>query len=344
FGYNRNHEMDQNLSFSGFNPNSNDFFIKHKISNEFDSLLFFDRDITQIEKVINEGSMRHWSFGGAMAVSPNVDLGISLDLYGGSAEYQWDYYQEDTQGIYNDPNLYDSIYTDFYSYQLINSVNTDYSAWGIKIGGTFKILPSLQLGMTMGLPVTYTVKEKHSQNDKLIYDDGFVDDFDYGSGQFEYKIKVPYYFDAGIGFTTELISLGAGMRYRDWSQLRFDIAEGDDMTADNSNLLAENNEIRSKLQATVNYHAGGEIFIKNLKTKLRAGYAYKPYPVKDAHEDLNREYFTGGIGFEVDQYITLDLAFVKTLWTQYSSDAWAPGDVKEEINKSKVMLGITYKF
>lgn len=339
FGYNRQHDMDHNLNFSGFNPYSNSPVFSNYADDD-ENFPPFDNNLYQTEKVINEGSMKHWSIGGAMALSPNVDVGISLDIHSGSTEYQWDYLQEDINNIFN---VYPG---DYDAFKLLRTINTDYSAWGFKIGGTFKILPSIKLGMNVGIPTTFTLKEKWSEVDEIYYDNdlstyGIWED---ASGQFEYKIKVPYYFDAGIGYTSELISVGASMRYRDWSQLRFEIAEGDDMTADNSDLLTENNYIRSDLQATINYNIGGEIYLKNLKTKLRAGYAYKPYPVKDADEDLDRKYYTGGIGFILDQYITLDLGVVKTNWTQYSSDDWTVAETKEEINNTKVFLGLTYNF
>ncbi len=338
FGYNRIHEMDQNLIFSGFNTASNGLSFS-EISGT-DTLDFpFDKDLQQTEHVLNEGSIGQWSFGGAIALSPKVNVGISFDFINGSTEYQWDYLQEDTQ------NNFSVFPGDYYSYELIRIVNTDYSAFGIKTGANIQISPALKAGINVGLPVTYTVEENYGENDILTYDDGYEDAYDYGNGRYKYKIKMPFYFDAGLAFTGKLLSVEAGMRYRDWSQLRFETEDdGVESIAGDNELLALNNDIADQLRATVNYHLGGEIAIPAYGLKIRGGYAYKPVPLKDMDTDMDRKYFTFGLAYEADQYVTFNLSFVRASWKQFTEDAYTPGGTEENINKDQTLLGIIYNF
>jgi hypothetical protein len=140
-GYNRVKDFDQNLVFSGFNPRSNGLgFV-------FDNTEYlFDKDVYQTEQITEEGGLNQWSLGAGIAMSPNVSAGISAVIWDGKSDYQFRFFQEDRDDIYN------QFPGDFSSYTLTRTILADYSAVGFKVGGMFKVLKGMKLGAAVGFP------------------------------------------------------------------------------------------------------------------------------------------------------------------------------------------------
>lgn len=333
-GYNRVKDFDQNLVFSGFNPRSNGLgFV-------FDNTEYlFDRDVYQTEQITEEGGLNQWSLGAGAAMSPNVTAGISAVIWDGKSDYQFHFFQEDRDDIYN------QFPGDFYSYTLTRTILADYSAVGFKVGGMFKVLKGMKLGAAVGLPVTFKIKENYQQSDLLVFDNGDEDPLEGDPGVFEYKVKTPFYLDGGISISAGgFLTLSGSARYRDWSQTKFDV--GDDLLThpDYAGLLDENRVIRQDYRETIQYNLGGELFVPGLRMMLRGGYALYPSPLKNAAEDLDKQYYTAGAGFLIDRYVSLNFTYLRGIWKQESTDEFTPGGTLEEITSNKVLIGMTYRF
>lgn len=338
FGYNFIRDFDEYLFFSGFNRQSNGLEFELDDGNGNLDWYSFDRDIYQTEEIIDEGGLHQWSFGGAVSLSPNFDAGVTLNFWSGRDDYNFNYYQED-----RDDNFF--IFPgDFYSYTLNQNLVTDYKAFSLKLGGMFKMNNATKIGLAMEFPTTFTVTENYSYSDEIVFDDGYVDAFDYEPGEWEYKVKTPYRFDAGIAFHADNINLTAAATYQDWTQTRFEKPDFSVSDPDYSDLLNENIFIQKDYRETVNYHLGGELLLPNSHVVIRGGYAYYPSPLKDASSEFNKTVYSGGIGLKIGSNTTLDATYLRGGWKRESEDIYTPGGTLEDITENRLLLGIRYNF
>lgn len=333
FGYNRVKDFDQNLLFSGFNQNSND------LSFEIDGTDYlFDQDVDQFEQISDDGGLDQWNIGAGVALSPNFNAGVTATVWSGSSDYQFSFRQEDNE------NNFSQFPADFDVYRLNRTLITDYSALSLKFGGMFHMPSGLQLGVAVGLPVTFHIDETFTESDLLIFDDGTEDPIDGDPSFFEYEVQTPLYLDAGASFSLSDLTLAGSIRYRDWSQTKFKIDSDLLDNPDYVDLLDENRLISQDYDATMQYNLGGELFLRGFNTKVRAGYAVLPSPVKNTELDLDRTYITAGLGFQIDRFVSLDVAYLRSNWEQESEDNFTPGGTLEDITTNKILVGLNYSF
>lgn len=338
FGYNRVKDFDQNLLFSGFNTRSNGISFDLEDQQGNTDTYFFDQNVQQTEQIIDEGGLSQWSFAAAVALSPNFTAGLTANVYRGKDEYLFTFVQEDVEDNYT------TLPADFDSYQLNQTLLTDYSAFNLKLGGMFKLNQGVTIGAAIGLPTTFKVSETFNENDVLVFDDGFEDEFDYGTFEFEYDVKTPMHFDGGVSFSNGNVTLAGSFRYRDWSQTKFDIPDNRLNDPDYRYLLDLNPIIRQDFRATFQYNLGGEIYLPGLNTKLRGGYAVYPSPLEDALSEMDKKFISLGAGFKIDRNVDLDIAYRRGSWEQQSEDIYTPGGTLEDITVSKFYLGLSYRF
>lgn len=332
-GYNRVKDFDRNLVFSGFNQRSNGLGFVFD-----DTEYFFDKDVYQTEQINEDGGLNQWSLGAGIALSPNFTAGVTASVWSGEDDYQFSFLQEDRNNVYTEyPG-------DFDSYTLNRTIQADYSALSLKVGGMFRVNEGIRLGGAIGLPTTFNVNETYTQDDLIVFDNGDEDALEGDPGRFEYDVKTPFHFDGGISVSNRNITLSASARYRDWSQTKFDVSNNQIADPDYAGLLDENRRIRQDFEATLEYHLGGELYMPGINSYLRGGYAVYPSPLKNASNDLDKKYITAGIGFVVDRYVTLDVTYLRGNWKQESVDEFTPGGTLEDITTNKVMIGMSYRF
>ena len=338
FGYNFVRDFDEYLYFNGVNPLSNGLEFELEDANGNYQWYPFDKDVKQTEELTDEGGLHQWSFGTAIAMSPNFDLGISANFWRGKDNYDFMFFQQD------DANRYSTFPGDFESYTVRQNLITDFSAFNLKLGGMFKLNRAMRLGIAVEFPTTFTVTENYSSSDELVFDDGYVDAVEDEPGEWQYQVKTPYRLDAGIGVNSGLLKLTAAATYQDWSQTRFVKPEHASLDEDYGSLLEENRFIRQDYRETLNYHLGGELALPGSNMYLRGGYAVYPSPLKDANSDMDKKYYSGGVGFKISPNVRLDATFLRGNWSRQSEDSYTPGGTLEEITENRVFLGIKYNF
>jgi hypothetical protein len=332
-GFNRISDFDDHLYFDGIGEISND--LGFEIEDEFGDVYFypFDENVYREEEVRNEGSLRQWSLGGAIALSPNFTMGITTSLVHGKEEYNFAFRQIDDIDIYN---VYPG---DFDEYSVNQYLQSDYYALNLKLGGIVELNNLIKVGGVITFPSTYYIEENHSFSDILYFDDGTYDPYD-ESGTWDYHVKTPFIFDAGAAVTNKLFTLSGSARYRDWSQTRFEVADFELDDQAYHDIIAENSILAREYDQTIEYRLGGEVMLPGLSTKLRGGYSLVPSPIRNSDEDSKT--FSAGVSFMVDNNISLDLTIIKKDWTRESWDMYTPGGVSESINTNKVLIGISY--
>jgi hypothetical protein len=313
-------DFDQNLLFSGFNTKSNGLNVDgYEINPEdtlgWDNIYYFDRDVKQTEQIIDEGGLKQWSFSAAIALSPNFDAGLSANIYSGNSDYRFTFLQEDEKDVFPD-SLFPA---NFKSFKIDQSIKADYSAFNLKIGGTFKLKSGIRIGAAISLPTTFNVKEQYSSNGLLSFDDGF-----------EIENPLIYTYDEKQN----------SFRYRDWSQTKMELK--DDVTDDP--FFEENQFIRQNFRGTLQYNLGGELYLEGLGMKLRGGYSVYPTPLENAISDMDKKYISAGVGFKVDRNVNLDIAYLRGTWKQESEDIYTPGGTLEDITQNRLFLGLSYNF
>jgi long-subunit fatty acid transport protein len=337
FGYNYIRDFDDYLFFSGFNRQSNGLEFELEDENGSYNWYKFDRNVYQSEEVTNTGGMHQWSFGGAIAMSPNFDLGFSLNFWKGHEEYNLRFYQEDENNIY-------TIYPgDFHSYRLNHNLNTDYKAVSLKVGAMFRPNNAMQIGMAVETPMKFTVRENYSASDALEFDDGYIDAIDFEPGEWEYKVKTPFRFDAGLGLNVQYIRLNASATYRDWTQTRFEKPSHIGLDEDYAELLDENIKFKEEYRETIDYHAGAELALPNTNIYLRGGFALYTNPLKDATSEMDKKVYSGGIGLKIGPQTMIDVTYIRSFWQRESEDAYTPGGTFEDITENRILLGLRFQ-
>lgn len=332
-GFNRVLDYDDHLYFEGFGDVSND--IDFEIEDDNGDIYFypFDQGVYRQEEVRSEGSLRQWSLGGALALSPNFTIGLTTSLVYGKEEYHFGFSQ------FDDDDLYYEYPGDFDEYTVNQYLLSDYYALNLKLGGMVDLNNMLRVGGVITFPSTYYVEETHSFSDNLYFDDG-TDDPTEDSGNWDYRVKTPFIFDAGIAFTNKLITLSASARYRDWSQTRFEVSEYELDDQDYRSIISENNYLARDYDQVLEYRLGGEVTLPGLNTKLRAGYTLIPSSLRDSNAD--RITYSAGISFKIDNNVSLDFSYLKRDWTRDSWDIYTPAGVNENIETHKILVGLTY--
>lgn len=332
-GFNRILDYDDHLFFEGIGEDSND--LGFDIEDENGDVFFypFDENVYREEEVRSEGSLKQWSLGGAIALSPNFTMGLTTSLVHGEEEYSFAFSQIDDLDIYN---VYPG---DFDEYAVNQFLNSDYYALNFKLGGIIDLNEMIKVGGVITFPSTYYVEETHSFSDNLYFDDG-SDDPTEDSGNWDYHVKTPFIFDAGLAFTNKLFTVSASTRYRDWSQTRFEVADFELDNQDYQNVIGENNVLAREYDQTLEYRLGGEVMLPGFNTKLRGGYTFIPNPLRNSEDD--RSTYSMGVSFKVDKSVSLDLTYMKKDWTRESWDSFTPAGVAETIETHKVLIGLTY--
>jgi long-subunit fatty acid transport protein len=344
-GYQRVKEFDNVLRFEGLNP------AQSGLNFDVDSatVAFFDENTRQQEVVNQDGSLNNWSFAGAIDVSPNVSVGLTINFWTGKSTYSFDFLQEDINDFYN------VFPADFSDFNLSQKIISDYSAFQVKVGALIRASERMRLGFSIGLPMTFNVVEQFSSNNLLEFDNGdffentdyYFDNDGYTGGvvsEFEYDVYTPFQFGAGLSYSISDFLISGALEYIDLSQVKFEIPDDADLGSDYDALLDENDIIRDLYSGQLKLKIGGEYTISALDLKLRAGYMIEDAPQKNAPNDFNRKFYSAGLGFMVDEQFLIDVAYVLGEWQNTSEDAFTPGAVTEDISYQKLIFTTSFRF
>lgn len=229
------------------------------------------------------GGIYLWSFGGGIDVSPNVSVGAALNLWTGKDNYTWLYESSDATSV----TIYDDMIKD------------KYSGFNAKFG--FRIQPNkyLVFGGTIDTPVTYTIEEDWTQ----ITEEGGGSDYAYVRS--EYKISLPFSLGAGIAVQVNNLTLAGDINYTDWTQMEYKRLD---------DLAEANRQIKAMFTDAVRFHLGAEFLVPQISSSFRAGFYQNPLPYKAQWVEKQRNFFTTGVGFLIDQIMTLDIAWAHGSW------------------------------
>jgi long-subunit fatty acid transport protein len=245
-------------------------------------------------------------------------------------------------------------------YDLQQKLKSKFSGFEVKLGGLFDIIPNrLKIGANITFPSKFKVDEKWSVNDDLAYDiiRANIDSSEMISspyeewGDFDYYIKVPFKFSAGLAFNYSIFLVSASVDYQDWSQLKYDIP--DDRPHDAyTNLLDQNQVFKDEYQSITTFSIGGELSLLEDRLKLRGGLREVPSPLKELGADYNKRYISSGLGYKVDKNTIIHLTYVRGSWKNdkyyyfdaFDDDGALPLETSEEYVSTKILIGAQFNF
>lgn len=337
-GYQRFKDFDDFLYFQGFDSLGSglEFELEDDAGNP--GYYAFDTGAMQTEQIMQRGNLGAWTAGIGIAMSPNFSMGAAVNIYSGSHEYAFDFYQDDVDDLYN------TFPANFDSYELYQTVHSKFSGFGIKLGGLIELNRDIRLGMAVDLPTRLKVVETWAANDVIYFDDDFVSEMDLGEGEWQYIIKYPMKLSGGVSLDLDRFVLAGGFEYRDWSQVEFDIPSGFDRDGDYNDLLAENPIFKNDYRPVFSYSAGAQFRVPGTGLSLRGGYRVVPSPYVDADKTLDRQYISGGFGYDLDRNTTLNVGYIRGLWERESFDGYTPSGTFEAIETHRFLAGLTYRF
>jgi long-chain fatty acid transport protein len=307
---NRVQSFDSRIKVSGFNERS--------VADDPEFGELYVNEVTY-----EYGGIYSWNFGAAVEVARNVSLGASLNFLSGDYNYELELDADDTRNL--DSVLYGFSYRDM--------INTEYFGIDGKIGLLARPIEQFSFGLTVDIPMDFSADEYWQQNSYYDYDDG-ESESEFDEGVFTYDISRPIRF--GGGMTANPIPgaiLAADLVYTDWTQTKYSEPPSEDIS---------NEDFIDDYRGILQLRLGAEYTLPEVGLRLRAGYMIDPLPYNPDNREIetDRQYITMGVGFMMDEILSLDLAYVRGMW----SDSKDLNTVKKDWEANRIFLSLGYRF
>lgn len=261
----------------------------------------------ETESFTERGGLATYSIAAAFDASPDISVGGTLSLLGGSSDQ--DYFIENGSG-----DCLDYWYTS----------ESDIDGVTGSLGLLYKFEPMGRFGLAVDFPR------------RMDLNGTFEDAYEiYG---FEDDITLPFALTGGIAFTPQNFVLALDLKFTDWSQIDY---EGPIRAFDQVGRRIY------VYESTTQVRAGVEAVLPGMPVRLRAGYLRDPIPYKllftdceyyMAEMDEVRDYFTFGGGIILENSLSLDAAFMTG-----GFERSAQGTI-EDANQNRVFVSAAYRY
>jgi len=351
-------DLTGSLKFNGLNTGNNSMIQNLLNSNSpYDYNIPYDLFLTdsvyntpingglnQSGSILSSGSTNNWAFTGAIEVYKNLFVGLDLNIIKGSYTSNSDYYEDDTQNLYQgETNPGDLSTMDFQTFYLNRILDWNISGWDAKLGILYQFNDNARLGATVQFPKYHTIKETFTVNGSSQFGSGSSYSLDpsYYSSNVKYDIVTPFELAGGFSVNLKGLILSGEATMIDYSQTEFRNPDG----LSTSYVASINKDIKDLLRAVVNVNAGLEYTIPGVGLILRGGFIYQPSPYQGDPSEYDRKYFTAGIGFLADQTVGIDIGYAHGWWKNYGDNySYNVSRTYQDISKDKIMIGMTYRF
>lgn len=340
------------LKFDGFNSGNNSL-IQDLLSTNIPYDLYLTDTLNQTPingklnqsgSILSSGSVNNWAFTGAIEVYKNFFVGVNLDYITGSYTSNNDYYEDDAKGLYQGETAAGEPQTkDFLTFYLNRILDWDIKGWDAKLGIMYQMNNIARFGATVQFPKFHTIKEKFTVNGRSDFGTGASYSLlssDY-SDQVEYDIVTP--FELGMGFSVNVygLILSGQATLIDYSQMEFKNPKG----LSTQYVASLNKDITTTLGSVINLNAGAEYTIPVIGLRLRGGFILQPSAYKNDPSEYDKKFVTAGIGFLVDQTVSMDIGFAHGWWKDYGDNyGYNVSRTHQDIKTNRVILGMTYRF
>jgi long-subunit fatty acid transport protein len=257
-------------------------------------------------KEFETGSIYLYSAGAGVDVSPNVSLGLALNVYSGKDKFLYNSAYVDES---NDVSLTD-----------VHEVNQDFIAASLKGGLLARPSADWAIGLTVESPMDWQVVWKYIQTDS--------------EEKVEYDLSRPFIFGGGVTFTPGQLTLAGDVEYADWSQMSYN---------DNPTMELDNDVLSSLYRGVLNLRAGAEYQFPAQGLAVRAGIFRNPLPYDSRFIKDDQVGYSLGAGWLIDKVIMLEGAFVHGGFTRrYTAPDDLPALAKDSY--SRVYFTMSYRY
>lgn len=350
--YHTSKDLTGAMKFDGFNSGNNSL-IQDLLSTNIPYDLYLTDTLNQTPingklnqsgSILSSGSVNNWAFTGAIEVYKNFFVGVNLDYITGSYTSNNDYYEDDTQGNYQGETAAGEPQTkDFLTFYLNRILDWDIKGWDAKLGIMYQMNNFARFGATVQFPKFHTIKEKFTVNGRSDFGTGTSYSLlssDY-SDQVEYDIVTP--FELGMGFSVNVygLILSGQATMIDYSQMEFKNPKG----LSTQYVASLNKDITTNLGSVINLNAGAEYTIPVIGLRIRGGFILQPSAYKNDPSEYDKKFITAGIGFLVDQTVSMDIGFAHGWWKDYGDNyGYNVSRTHQDIKTNRVIVGMTYRF
>lgn len=272
--------------------------------------------VRQQGEIIEGGHGGEYSAFLATEFQPNLMLGASIGILAGNYSYDRIFQEVDEFNDYNslviDSDGDGEPDTDIDTVLLSDQLSSRYSGFRARFGGLYKITPNLNVGASYTFPTRISVDETLDATISTTFDngDGFEDTLE---NQFSYSVRTPSRTNLGLAIENlSGVSISLATDYVDYSGTEIDF-EDDELFEDQ---LSENEFIRETFTDVWNFRGGVSYDVNPLVT-VRAGYGFMPSRFKNGIDDRNL--FSAGAGFALDENTFFEIGAIYTRWEEEST-------------------------
>jgi hypothetical protein len=334
-GFSQNKNFNSAVSFSGFNSNNHsliqdltdfqdEMIYQLRLSNVKDvnsDYTLIKGKLNQSGKITSEGGINSWYLSGAIEVEKDIFVGATINLLNGTFNRTRLYSEEDTGNNYKADILLDPREpktADFISFNMTDVIKWDLAGWDMKLGIIAKVNQQVNVGFTVRLPRSFTIKEIYSNSGQSKFGTGTTYVFGYDDVKVEYEISSPAEFSGGASYTEKNFTFAGEVKLINYSSMEF-TSGFDGLKRD-----AKNNDIKDLMRSTINFNLGGEYLIPNSNLAFRAGFIYMPSAFRDDPSTFNKKYITAGIGYNLNKSMQLNVGYAYG-WRDDFGDNYATG-------------------
>jgi long-subunit fatty acid transport protein len=350
--YHQTKDFTSALKFDGLN-NGNTSLIQDFLDTDipFDLYLTDQDNVTPINGGLNQsgtilssGVINNWTFSGAIEVYKNLFMGLNLNIITGNYKSDNEYYEDDTENIYQGIIASDEPQSeDFQTFYLNRILDWDISGWDAKFGILYQLSSNARFGLTVQFPKTYNIKEDFSVNGYSLFGTEFSPELDRDkySDAVEYEIITPIELAGGFSVNFAGLILSAQATLIDYSQIEFEDVEG----LGTPLVSSLNRDIKDLLTSAINYNAGIEYTVPQIGMRLRGGFFVQPSPYQGDPSEFDRKYFTTGIGFLADESVGIDVAYAHGWWKDYGDNYGSEvSRTFQDVTSDYIILTGIYRF
>ncbi len=355
FGYHQTNDLGGLMKFDGYNFGTTSRIqdLNKSGSIPYDLYLADQNYNTLINGKLQQygtntesGALRQWDFAGAVETAPNLYVGLQLSVLSGSYTSSSVYSEEDVKYIYDGIQLEptNSKTNHFIAFDMQNDLNWDLSGYNFKLGLIYQLQKLGRFGISIQTPRVYTIDETFQTQAASYFENVSysLDQSAYPELKSKYDLVTPYVFSAGGSLNYAGLIASLDISFQDYSETKFENAQGDVYDSDLNKI---NWQIKNSLRAALNYNLGAEYTFPNIGLRVRGGYFLQQSPYVGDPSSYDRTYFTGGLGFIIEESLALDVAYAHGWWDAHT-DNYGSGEsrVYQHIQNDNYVLSFNYRF
>jgi hypothetical protein len=359
-GYNQSRDFNSSIKYDTFNPNATSVIQNLTADNNpvlrslglsyetFDPVTgeylgdatVINGDLGENGFILDQGGLIHFSAGFGYEVASNIYFGASASYATGTYLSDREYRETDSKDIYDaaiQTNPSDPRTADFQSFYLHDVRDVEYSGWDFKFGVLYKFFNFIGISASFTLPTAYTVSEIRSVSGTAEYEAGRVLEVLPSENERSYRVRPPA--EATVGAMVNLWILTGTLEatYIDYTQI--EPTSGFSL-ADRSLGIKE---VKTELTQVVNINGGAEFRLPFTGISARAGFMYRPSPVKNDPMEYDTKVVTAGLGINSADRLNLDLGYALAFWTQRGSQ-YGLGDLTQSVVTHNVLISVRFSF